>query len=60
MFSALQKLEEEHSAVQLVDAWQVLAPPMIVSLHTVVPARDSQSVFDMQYTETAGNHFENV
>jgi hypothetical protein len=51
MFSAPQKFEEEHLVVQLVDAWQVLAPPMTVSLHTVVPARDSQSLFDMQYTE---------
>ena len=35
----------------VVEGWQVLAPPVMDSLHTVVSVRDSQSAFDMQYTD---------
>ena len=50
-FAAPQNSSEEHTLVQVEDVWQVFAPPATVSLHTVVPVRDSQSKFDTQYTD---------
>ena len=56
MFEAPQNSEEEQILEHEVDAWHVLTPPGIVSLHTVVPVRVSQSMFDMQYTKIIKIH----
>ena len=51
IFAASQNSPEEHTWEQAADSLQVLAPPRTFSLQTVVPVSDSQSVFDMQWTE---------
>ena len=50
-FSEEQYWLDEHVWVQVVGDWQVFEPPATVSLQAVVPVKDSQSKFEMQYTE---------
>ena len=42
----------------ILPVWQVIAPPSTVSLHSVVPVRDSQSACDRQTTEIINSFFQ--
>ena len=51
ILAKLQNSPEEQTCIHVVDAWQVFAPPETVSLQTVIPSSESQSLFEIQYTD---------